>query len=111
MSSAADVDEDYSRAAPKDLAQKAATRAALLRKTPGGAKVKKAAVKTPEVDDEVAPDGGGTMVMPADDAPVKKAAPKKGAKPAAKSAVKGRRGDGTVPEPNLPGMPAAEDIH
>jgi TolA-binding protein len=112
MSSAADVYEDYAHAAPKDLAQKAAARAAALRKTPGGAKIKKAVVKTPDVDGQVAPDGGGTMVMPADELPVKKtSAPKKAAKPAAKSAVKGRRGNGAGAEPNLPGMPAAEDIH
>jgi hypothetical protein len=49
------------------------------------------------------------MVMPSDEAPAKKAVPKKGAKAAPKSAVKGRRG-GTSAEPNLPGMPAAEDI-
>jgi TolA-binding protein len=117
-SAAADVYEDYSRAAPKDIAQKAATRAALLRKSPGGGKVKKAASAnpTPEVDDQVAPDGGGTMVMPSDAPPAKKAAPKKAAKPAPKSGAKGRRG-GEAPkepkgskEPNLPGMPAAEDI-
>jgi len=102
-STAADVYEDYARAAPKDLAQKAAARASALRKAPGGAKAKKlsTASKTPDVDDQVSPEGGGTMVMPADDAPVKakKAAPK--------SAVKGRRGSA---EPNLPGMPPAEDI-
>lgn len=104
-SSAADVYEDYARAAPKDLAQKAAARAALLRKSPGGGKVKKAAPPkaSPDVDGQVSPEGGGTMVMPSDEAPAKKAAPKK----AAKSAAKGRRG---AAEPNLPGMPPAEDI-
>ncbi len=112
LSNAADVYEDYAHAAPKELAQKAAARAAALRKTPGGAKVKKAAAasSTPDVDDRVAPEGGGTMVMPSDDAPVKKTAPKKAVKPAAKSEVKGRRGGKAAAEPNLPGMPAAEDI-
>jgi hypothetical protein len=109
--SAADVYEDYARAAPKDLAQKAAARAAILRKSAGGAKPRKAAPKaSPDVDGQVAPDGGGTMVMPADEAPAKKAAPKKAAKPAAKSGAKGRRGGDAAAEPNLPGMPAAEDI-
>ncbi|MBI5247701.1 MAG: tetratricopeptide repeat protein [Elusimicrobia bacterium] len=109
FSAAADVYEDYARAAPKDLAQKAAARAAALRKAPGGAKTpKKAAVKaTPDVDEAVPPEGGGTMVMPTDEAPKAK----KPAKPAAtKSDAKGRRGAGAQ-EPNLPGMPAAEDIH
>ena len=55
----------------------------------------------------MSPDGGGTMVMPSDDAP-KKAAPAK--KPAPKSAAKGRRGGGESKEPNLPGMPAADEI-
>lgn len=105
--SAADVYEDYARAAPKDLAQKAAARAALLRKSAGGAKPRKAAPKaTPDVDEQVAPDGGGTMVMPADEAPAKKPAGKK----PAKSGAKGRRGGEAPSEPNLPGMPAAEDI-
>ncbi len=104
-SSAADVYEDYARAAPKELAQKAAARAAALRKAPGGAKTpKKAQAITPNVDDSVAPDGGGTMVMPADEGP-KKAAPAK--KPAPKSAAKGRRGSS---EPNLPGMPSPDEI-
>lgn len=105
LSAAADVYEDYARAAPKELAQKAAARAASLRKSPGGAKQPKkaAASKAPDVDGQVAPEGGGTMVMPSDDAPKKPAA-----KPAAKSAVKGRRAGS---EPNLPGMPRAEDIH
>ncbi|MCR4294211.1 MAG: tetratricopeptide repeat protein, partial [Elusimicrobia bacterium] len=103
-SSAADVYEDYARAAPKDLARKAAERAAILRKSPGGAKTKKAAPRaSPNVDDRVAPEGGRTMVMPSDEPPEKKPASKK----AAKSAARGRRG---ATEPNLPGMPAAEDI-
>ncbi|PIR16030.1 MAG: hypothetical protein COV48_11140, partial [Elusimicrobia bacterium CG11_big_fil_rev_8_21_14_0_20_64_6] len=104
--SAADVYEDYARAAPRDLAQKAAARAAALRKSSGGAKPKKGSSRaTHDIDGDVVPNGGGTMVMPSD-APAKKAAaPKK--KPA-KSKAKGRRGGA---EPNLPGMPPAEDIH
>jgi hypothetical protein len=72
------VYEEYARAAPKDLASKAAARAAALRRTPAGAKAKKTAAKTtPDVDGHIAPEGGGTMVMPSDDGAAKKPAPKK----------------------------------
>ncbi|MBI3288278.1 MAG: tetratricopeptide repeat protein, partial [Elusimicrobia bacterium] len=107
-SSAADVYEDYARAAAKDIAAKAAARAAALRKAPGGGPKKKAekAAATANVDDQVPPDGGGTAVMPDDKA--EKPAPKKGVtKRETKSEAKGRRGGS---EPALPGMPAPEDI-
>lgn len=117
--SAADVYEDLARSAPKDMGRQAAARAAILRKSAGGAKPKKtasAAPASPNVDDSVAPDGGGTQVMPADNgdeqAPAEKPA-KKAAKK--KSAAKGRRaapstdgggatGDAQKTEPALPGM-------
>lgn len=110
---AADVYEDYARAAPKANAQAASARAAALRKAAGGAKSKpKPRAETANFDGQVAPDGGGTMVMPADgDA---KPASKAPAKPAAKSAVKGRRGGESAEKkasaPALPGMPAADEI-
>jgi TolA-binding protein len=75
--SAADVYEDLAKAGPKDTAKAAAARAAVLRKAAGGAKGKKKAA-SPDVDGAVAPDNGGTQVMPSDDA-------QKPAKPAKKS--------------------------
>jgi len=114
--SAADVYEDLARSAPKDTAKAAAARAAALRKSAGGAKPKKAAA-APDVDGAVAPDGGGTQVMPSDagdeQAPTEKPSKKAGKK---KSAAKGRRAapapaadDGAdagakKPDPALPGM-------
>jgi TolA-binding protein len=100
--SAADVYDDLARSAPKDVAKSAASRAAVLRKSAGGAKPKKTAAATPNVDDSVAPDSGGTQVMPADsgDDQAPAAAPAK-TKKKGKSAVKGRR---TAAEPSLPGM-------
>jgi|CXWL01.1.fsa_nt_gi TolA-binding protein len=68
---AADVYEDYARVAPKDMASKAAQRAAILRKSAGGGKSKASAVPTPDVDDSVPPEEGGTSVMPSDEKPVK----------------------------------------
>ena len=99
---AAEVYEDYARVAPKELAAKASARAALLRKSAGGAapKARPKASSAPDVDGQVPPDGGGTMVMPKDEAP--KAAPKA----PAKSSAKGRRGGAA---PSLPGMPANDD--
>ena len=100
--SAADVYEDLARSAPKDVAKSAAARAAVLRKSAGGAKPKKPAAATANVDDSVAPDGGGTQVMPSDsgDAQAQPDAPAKKTKKE-KSSAKGRR---TAAEPSLPGM-------
>src|SRR6185312_2196383 len=102
--SAADAYDDLARSGPKDTAKAAAARAAALRKSAGGASHKTAAkapaAATPDVDGEVAPDNGGTQVMPDDDsAPAAKPAKKK---KAAKSAAKGRR---SAPAP----APAAQD--
>ncbi len=115
--SAAGVYEDLARSATKDTAKAAAARAAVLRKSAGGAKPRKKAA-TPDVDGSVAPDGGGTQVMPSDsgDQPASSDKPaKKAAK--SKSAAKGRRATPTAPvadgagdagaksdEPSLPGM-------
>lgn len=109
--SAAAVYEDLARSTRGEIAKNAAARAAALRKASGTtrspAPKKSSAAKTPDVDGAVAPEGGGTMVMPADEAP--KAAPKPKRKP---SAAKGRRGSVQAQngEPNLPGMPPADDI-
>jgi TolA-binding protein len=65
--SAADVYDDLAKSAPKDMARTAAARAALLRKTAGTAAANGA---TPNVDQSVVPDNGGTQVMPSDDAAV-----------------------------------------
>jgi TolA-binding protein len=92
--SAADAYDDLARSGPKDTAKAAAARAAALRKSAGASPRKTAArapaASTPDVDGEVAPDNGGTQVMPSDDesAPAAKPAKKK---KAAKSAAKGRR--------------------
>jgi TolA-binding protein len=101
--SAADVYDDLAKSGPKDTAKAAAARAAALRKSAGGAKPKKAAAATPNVDDSVSPDSGGTQVMPADagdDQPASDDAPVKKTKKA-KSAAKGRR---AAEEPSMPGM-------
>lgn len=109
--SAAAVYEDLARSTGGEISKNAAARAAALRKASGTTKSpapkKQSAAKTPDVDGAVAPEGGGTMVMPSDDAP--KAAPKP--KPKA-SGAKGRRGNSQAQngEPSLPGMPAADDI-
>jgi TolA-binding protein len=123
--SAAVVYDDLARSATKDTARAAAARAAALRKSAGGAAPKNAA-PTPDVDQSVAPDNGGTQVMPSDDA---QAAPAP-AKKKKKSSAKGRRsapapaatdgsaapadgsapapaagsGAGTSAEPAMPGM-------
>jgi len=111
--SAADVYDDLAKAGPKDTAKAAAARAAALRKTAGGAKPKKRAAATPDVDQSVSPENGGTQVMPSDagdeqpqsdetpapKAPSKKAPAKKA--PKKPSAAKGRRAGA---EPSLPGM-------
>jgi hypothetical protein len=110
--SAADVYDDLAKSGPKDTARAAAARAAVLRKSAGGAKGKHAAAE-PDVDGAVAPDNGGTQVMPSDagddgtavsdstaaataPAPAKKAKKKK-----KKSTAKGRRAapaaDGSSP--------------
>ena len=81
------------RTGPKDTAKAAAARAAVLRKSVGGAKPAKRAQPTPDVDGQVPPEGGGTQVMPADD----EEKPKAVKKAPAKSSVK-------VREPALPGM-------
>lgn len=111
-SGAAGVYEDLARSTGGEIAKNAAARAAALRKTSGGAKAavpKKAGTKTAEADAQVAPEGGGTMVMPSDDAPKPPPGVKKKPKT---SAVKGRRGAGQAQngEPALPGMSKADDI-
>ncbi|MEK7388880.1 MAG: tetratricopeptide repeat protein [Elusimicrobiota bacterium] len=102
MAGAANIYDEYARSAPKDVAAKAAARAAALRKSSGQAPVKKSAgaAPTPDVDDQVPPEGGSTSVMPSDEAPVK-AASKKSGKPKAK----GQRAGG---QPALPGMSSTE---
>ena len=97
-SGAASAYEDYARGAPKELAQKAAARAAMLRKQSGGSpKGRKAAAEpTPDVDGQVPPEGGGTQVMPSDEAP---------AAPAKPSAARGRRGGAAQPAPKAPALP------
>jgi len=95
--SAADAYEDLARSAPKgsDIAKGAAARAATLRKTAGGAGAKKADA-TPDVDQSVTPDNGGTQVMPADGGTP--------AAPAGDSAAAGAAGAG---QPAPAGDPAA----
>lgn len=117
--SAADAYDDLARSGPKDTAKAAAARAAALRKTAGASPRKTAArapaASTPDVDGEVAPDNGGTQVMPSDDdqAPAPKPAKRKKKAPA-KSAAKGRRSAPAAAakdssannggEPAMPGM-------
>ncbi len=90
--SAAAVYEDLARSATKDTAKAAAARAAVLRKSGGNAKPKKAA-PTPSVDDAVAPESGGTQVMPSDSGDSQTPAKKDSKKNAggSKSGAKGRR--------------------
>jgi tetratricopeptide (TPR) repeat protein len=111
LATAASVYEDLARSSTKDTSKAAAARAAVLRKSAGNAKPKKAA-QSPDVDGSIAPDGGGTQVMPSDSGDSKQPAkPSSGASSKSKSAAKGRRAGadastGAKPsaEPSLPGM-------
>ncbi|MDX6769584.1 MAG: tetratricopeptide repeat protein [Elusimicrobiota bacterium] len=101
---AAGVYEDLARSTGGEISKNAAARAAALRKSSGTTKPapKKAArAATPDVDGAVAPEGGGTMVMPADEKPKAKAPSK----------AKGRRAAPAAgAEPALPGMAPKDDI-
>lgn len=107
---AADVYEDLARSAPKDTAKAAAARAAVLRKSAGGAKPKRVPAPAASPEADPAAPSGRTQVMPTDegddvpgaDAAAESAKPaKKPAKAKKKSTARGRR---AASEPSLPGM-------
>jgi TolA-binding protein len=101
--SAANVYDDLARSDPKNYGKAASGRAAVLRKSAGGAAAKNASAASPDVDGSVAPDNGGTQVMPSDDAPP---APAPKPKKKKKSTAKGRR---AAPAAPAAAAPAATD--